>query len=115
MTTITENIPAARATTSPGGRGQYIQVIPEGAWISTESSEDLTLEREEAAFIRLRPTLAHLQGQFVAISKGQVADYHTSKNVLIQRFIASHPDTTVYIDFVGEFPPARVRLSLPRQ
>jgi hypothetical protein len=89
-------------STDLGGDIDYI------AW--TDVGDDALLRREEIAFRRLIPTLSQYQNEFVAIAGGQFAGHAPNKNALLRDFFSSHaPTTIVFIGFIGNLPPARVR------
>jgi hypothetical protein len=76
---------------------------------------DLAVDREEAAFKRLHPTLRERYlGQYVAIYQGELIDYDSDQVALFLRIQEKHPDEFVWIAPVGEEPEENYVLRSPR-
>jgi len=68
-----------------------------------------TFEDEKEAFLSMLPMLASRHpGEYVAISKGAIADHDRSRLQVVRRFFSRYTGTPVYVGFVGQRDVVRV-------
>lgn len=73
------------------------------------------MEREEAAYERLRESLlATHEGQYVAIHGGELVDADADQMALMRRINDRYPDAVVHLRRVTREPDREIRVHSPR-
>jgi hypothetical protein len=80
-------------------------VLDDIALTQTADESDDAIDREEAAYIKMHPTLREKHfGEYVAIYQGQLVDYDTDGAALSRRMHRKFPNTFVWMSKVTEEP-----------
>ena len=116
---VTLTIPTSlyrRASRIAQARQQDVaDVLVEAIVLTEEVEEETAVDREEAAFRRLHPSLRQqYAGQYVAIHGGELIDHDTDQVALFLRMRQQYPNQFVWIAPVRETPEEIYQMRSPR-